>query len=218
MPSKAYSTFNWNITDVQRLINNYNTLNSTIGSRGRRALDHLTRSGVLLLAGAWEVYIEDLVKESATHLSKITDPSKLPSNVKKTINNYVRKHDDESKPFSLIGDGWRNIYLEEIVVPAVGKINTPKSYIVDKLFSSYLGIENISNNWNNKDCIDDFISFRGNIAHRVKAEKNEYVKVEYLEEQILIVRNAIITTDTVVAQFLSSTLQGRLPWNCVYKE
>lgn len=65
MPSTAYKHFKKNELDVLKLMRNYTQLNDSIGGRGKRALDHLTRSGILLLAGAWELYIEELLQEAS---------------------------------------------------------------------------------------------------------------------------------------------------------
>lgn len=53
MPSGSFKVFkNYYMKDIEKLISNYETIKGE--KRGKRSLDHLMRSGVLLLAAAWE--------------------------------------------------------------------------------------------------------------------------------------------------------------------
>lgn len=212
MPSKPFKNFKKNEKDVLKLIQDYHTLNSSIGGRGKRALDHLTRSGVLLLAGAWELYIEELLKEAASFLAS-KSAKYLPKEVKQQISNYVKKHDHELKPLDLVGKGWKDVYINEIVIVKADSLNTPKKEQIDDLFEKLIGIKKLSDHWSDKTFINDFVSFRGTIAHRIKAD--EYVKVHVLQQYLEGVRNVVKETDLTLYEYLKNYL-GRTPWNNTY--
>lgn len=82
MPSSSLQQFIWNLEDVERLQQAHNELNPD--GRGRRALGHITRSGLVMLCAAWELYFEDLIKESAALIvTECQDPNSLPVSIKK---------------------------------------------------------------------------------------------------------------------------------------
>jgi RiboL-PSP-HEPN len=70
MPSRSLQIFYYNLlNDINQLIKIHDTLNK---GKGRKSLGHLTRSGVVLLCAAWEVYIEEVLVEAANYLKKNT--------------------------------------------------------------------------------------------------------------------------------------------------
>jgi hypothetical protein len=125
MPSNAYQLFKKNLIDVDRLIESHEKLKS--GNQGKQGLGHITRSGVLMLCAAWEVYVEELVKEAAVKFAeKVDSPDNLPKQAQKQLSNFVKNSKDELKPLSLAGDGWKEVYLEN-TTELTDKFNTPKS-------------------------------------------------------------------------------------------
>jgi hypothetical protein len=79
-------------------------------------------------------------------------PENLPKLVKKTINSYVINHKEEHKPLDLAGDGWKKIYLDEIVTPSVEGLNTPKMSNINDLGQRLIGMDDeiskcLSNNF-----------------------------------------------------------------------
>ena len=66
------------LTDVDRIIYSHRQLNHD--GLGRRGLGHITRSGVLMLCAAWELYVEEVMLEGVTYFSdKIDNPKELPN-------------------------------------------------------------------------------------------------------------------------------------------
>jgi len=59
MPSSAYQAFKKNRVDVVRLIDSHGKLHA--GTRGKKGLGHITRSGVVMLCASWELYVESLL-------------------------------------------------------------------------------------------------------------------------------------------------------------
>lgn len=84
------------------------------------------------------------------------------------------------------------------------------------MFSSLLGIriqdlENISG----IDDLDEVITFRGEIAHRVSAE--EYVKIDQVRDKVKIIRDLTIEIDKMILDYFRYCYPGRrLPWNNTY--
>jgi len=65
------------LDDVDRLIESHGQLNHD--GMGRRGLGHITRSGVLMLCAAWELYLEEMLVESVRILiRRATSPNQLP--------------------------------------------------------------------------------------------------------------------------------------------
>ena len=87
MPSKAYGKFQKNLETVQRLNETYKTAKENRGSKGRGAFDHITRSAIVFLVSAFEVYCEDVLCESVEiSIKHAKDACNLPHAVKKNIN------------------------------------------------------------------------------------------------------------------------------------
>jgi hypothetical protein len=110
MPSSALIKFENNmLVDVDRIIQSHGQLNHD--GMGRRGLGHITRSGVLMLCAAWELYLEELLIESARiFIRRAHSPGQLPQPVQKEIAKVVRESKHELKPLELAGDGWKIIY------------------------------------------------------------------------------------------------------------
>src|SRR5690606_38968995 len=90
MPSKALGKFEGAMMkDVNRIIQTHADIQN--GNPGNMGLGHLTRSGVLLLCAAWELYIEELLIEAVSaNIARSTTPEELPSPVKHTISKYIK--------------------------------------------------------------------------------------------------------------------------------
>jgi len=213
MPSQALLTFEKDlIKDVELLIDTHEILNSSkYTGRGRRHLGHVTRSGIVMLCAAWERYIELLAVESVRHISdKISSPELLPKTIKKHMALYAKNHKNELKPFLYAGDGWKS-EIVEIVKERTDSMHTPKSCIVDKLFMDLAGVKKLSDNWSiSSQRIDDFISQRGEIAHKGRDTAN-YIKIGHLKDQHNNIVCIVNETDNFMADHIQSII-GRSPW------
>jgi len=165
-----------------------------------------------MLCAAWELYLEEVAIESAKFLcNKNNSPKDLPKQVQKEISNSVKTSKHELKPLELSGDGWKEIYISHVDV-LTKKLNTPKSPVVDELFKITVGIKNISDQWTlGKKKIDDFVTARGDIAHRGRAAK--YIKIWILNEYKKNVIYTIQETDNILADYLKNfSPDGKSPW------
>lgn len=91
MPSKAFKAFEYNLGDTDRTIETFEGI-----KRQGAGLGHLTRGGVVLLCAAWELYVEQLLRDYAAALtSELSLPSELPLTVQQELSRAVKsdKHD-----------------------------------------------------------------------------------------------------------------------------
>lgn len=211
MPSSALLKFESNmLVDVDRIIESHGDLNHE--GMGRRGLGHITRSGVLMLCAAWELYLEELTSESARFLiDRVTSPDQLPLPVQKEISKVVRDSKHELKPLEMAGDGWATIYQNH-VGQSVSALNTPKSTNLDPLLKKLLGVEEISNCWSaGKREINAFVTARGDIAHR--GRDAGYITINRLYEYRGLIVRAALDTDNYMADHLQAlNPNGRSPW------
>lgn len=210
MPSSALSKFEANLlVDVDRLIESHGQLNHQ--GMGRRGLGHITRSGVLMLCAAWELYLEELLIESARIIvARAASPADLPKKVQQEIAKAVRTSKHELKPLDLAGEGWRDVHVNHATA-RIQSLNTPKSSNVYTLFHLLVGVPDLSQGWSHgAGTIDDFVSVRGAIAHR--GRDAQYVIIGNLIDYKYKIVRTVIETDNAVVDFLRDNTQGRSPW------
>lgn len=210
MPSKALLKFeNKLLVDVEKLIETHEELNHSGG--GRRSLGYITRSGVVMLCAAWELYLEELLAESAEKIAEKADsPKSLPLAVQKELAATVKKAKNDLEPLKLAGFGWRSVYLEHIK-ETIENIHSPKSNKVDDIFHRLLGVAVLSDCWSDgKDKIDGFVETRGEIAHR--GSDASYVRIGALKKYREQIERAVEDTDNSVADHIKS-ITTRSPWN-----
>ncbi len=210
MPSQAFYNFGWNLEDVERLEEAHGQLSPD--GQGRRALGHITRSALVMLCAAWELYFEDLIVECVEYIRRnISDPQQLPDVCKKHIINRLKKEKHELTMFSLAGDGWKKPYFDTATLDA-SKLNTPKSEQLGVLCKNYLGIENISSKWTRgPDGINEIIAQRGEIAHR--GRDAAYITTNQLAEYKDSIYLTVIETDNYLARYLKKLVNASIqPW------
>lgn len=210
MPSQAFKHFRVNMIDVQRLIESHGELSPL--HRGKRALGHITRSGVVMLCACWELYAESLLIESSRYLGNKFDlPSKLPLDVQKHISKLVRDAKHELKPLELSGLGWRSVY-DAFCCTEVKGLNTPKPSNLNPLYKNYIGVEDITQMWScDSTEIKDFVSLRGDIAHNGRF--TEYVTIGQLKAYCELIYKTCLEMDSAVCDYLFSLVGGTIqPW------
>lgn len=211
MPSKSFKKFEDKLlVDVDRIIASHATLNHDGG--GRRGLGHLTRSGVLMLCAAWELYVEEVLVEGVEYfIEKFDSPRYLPKPVKKELSAFVRESKHELKPLELAGDGWESLYRNH-VKETVNGFHTPKSSNLNPLFRKFLGVDDISRWWSlGHREIDHFVSIRGEVAH--KGSDASYVTINNLKDYLAKVKQTAIEVDNELTVYLCETTPGtERPW------
>lgn len=139
----------------------------------------LYKGSIVLLVACWESFVEDLVSHSLEYMiEKCDSPTMFPA----TVLDRVASSYNGSKIWSLAGDGWRQALrdnMKSVLGKTTGIFNTPRSDDVDGLFKKVIGLEKISHAWhwdgvNHERAaseLNDLVTLRGSIAHRVKPDK-----------------------------------------------
>lgn len=213
MPSAALTKFETTMMkDVTRIIESHATLSG--GAPGKKGLGHLTRGGVLLLCAAWELYLEEVLREAVNFACvKAAAPDDLPKAVKKAIAAYVVGSQHELKALAMAGDGWKAVYQEAAQIK-IDSVNTPKPGVINPIFNKFLGVDQISSCWHHgEQVIKDFVSARGDIAHR--GGDAGYVIIGKLrDEYVPQISRTVIDTDNFLSQHMREMFPGRQrPWN-----
>lgn len=216
MPTKAYAKFLKNMETVNRLEQTYDSMRAARHSRGKAAYDHITRSAIIFLASAFEVYIEDVVVECCNqHISFARDAKNLPGTVRDTLNKFVKNEKNGVPPTDLCDEGWRGVY-RTIAQKNTGNLNTPKKQQITALFGELVGIHKPQiDAVPGMDDLDTVITFRGEIAHRVKA--SQYVTIDQVRTGVGIIVNLVVEIDKMILGYFKNMYPDkRLPWNNTY--
>jgi hypothetical protein len=211
MPSSAFKKFeNKMLTDVDRLIQSHKTLSN--GAAGKHGLGHITRSGVFLLCAAWELFAEELIVEMTYCLAeRARSPSNLPKAVQKELSKHVKDHKHELRPLELAGDGWRSVYKTH-AQDLVSGLNTPKADPLSVLFRRATGWTKATDCWAlGTAYIDDFVTIRGNIAH--KGSDADYIRLNKLQDNYRVgIAETALQLDNAACDFLKESSEGGRPW------
>ncbi|MGE4160044.1 MAG: HEPN domain-containing protein [Planctomycetota bacterium] len=213
MSSNSYGTFQYNLVDVDRLVESHAALSGT--GLGRRGLGHITRSGVVMLCAAWEMYTEQVLLEGLDFLvNRVASPDQLPKSVQKKLSSYVREHKNELKPLHLAGDGWKTILIE-YATSKTNALNTPKSGNLNELYNSFIGIDQISDSWSRTATfVDTFVGVRGDIAHR--GRHADYITIPQLSDYRDGICLCVKETDNAISQHIKAVSPARRkPWNSI---
>lgn len=213
MASDSFGGFKYNLVDVDRLTESHSALSGT--GLGKRGLGYLTRSGVMMLCAAWELYLEHVLLEGLRFgASAAESPDDLPMPVQKELSKMVKNDNHELKPLELAGNGWRGVLLD-YGEQRVECFNTPKAACVDDLFLKLLGIDGLSDCWSiGASAVDDFVTARGDIAHR--GRHSQYVHIGDLRTHRDNICSAAANTDDYVGQHVRDGFPvQRKPWNVV---
>ena len=145
-------------------------------------------------------------------IAKAQSPDDLPDAVQKELSRFVKVHKHELKPLHLAGEGWRK-ELEDHARDLVNRLNTPKAGPVNDIFNKLLGTEELSLCWNiDAYAIDNFVSARGDIAHR--GRYSDYVRSWHVETHKNNIISAAVDTDNHVAKHIRDNFpSSRKPWN-----
>lgn len=177
----------------------------------------LYKSCIVLLVACWESFVEDLVAHSLEHMVENCEtPSAFPPGVLERVASSY----NGSKMWALAGDGWRQALrdnLKSVLGKTSGVFNTPRSEQVDDLFKKVIGLENLSHTWHwdgtthkaNSKALDDLITLRGSIAHRVKAD--QAVTVEQVSAAETLVLHLAVRSHNQTVEYLTK-VTCEPPW------
>lgn len=177
MPSKARIAFDQNVQDIDKLLE----LHAAEGGDqpGRRyGLEVLNKSAIVLITSFWESYCEDIAEEALEVIVEhAPNADALPKQIKKVIAKTLKEDKNELAIWGISDDKWRDVLRTNFVALKTERnktFATPKSFNVNDLFESAVGLSNMSLNWKWEKMtttqaakkLDEFVSKRGDIAHR----------------------------------------------------
>ena len=211
-----------NLTEVLRLAEIHQQL--TGARRGRRHnVAILNKSGIVLVVSCWEAFVEDLAAQSFSWLlSNARSPDAFPRKVLTLASKEVREADDTRRVWELAETGWRSVlerHRGQILLRSAGKLNTPRPKQVDELFADLLGLAMLSDSWRwggvpngrVKKSLEDLVTLRGEIAHRVEASR-PVLKRDVESASELVEKLAVCSSNTV-RTFLMTRVADRVePW------
>lgn len=220
MASKARNAFDKNLKDIERLME----LHQQEGGKspGRRYdLEVLNKSAIVLITAYWEAYCEDIAAEALEHIIKHSKTSDtLPKELKKAIAKELKNDKNNLAVWEVADEKWKNYLqnrLEKLQEDRNRKLNTPKSYIIEQLFVTAVGIKKVSNSWKwpsmsvlrAEKKLDKFVNLRGSIAHRGKS--SESVTKAQVQDYLDFIKTLASKTGGKVNQHVKSLI-GKPLW------
>ena len=212
-------TFLESLREVYQLMEMHSVLAGS-GPGRKHHVEVLNKSAIVLVVACWEAYVEDLVKSTLEVLIKT---AKNHTSFPKTVLERVGSKNSGINAWNLAGDGWRaalNDNLSEVLAKTTGTLNTPKTAQVDELFLKALGHPQLSGCWSwsgrtaieSSKALDDLVSLRGAIAHRVKHSRP--VRKSDVQNAIELVSRLAAKSNNEVRKFVHQ-LSGQHPWSSI---
>lgn len=212
MPSNAYKNYNKNIKQVDKLLEAYETMKEP--TRGRKHLDHFTRAALIFMCSAWEVYVEEISRESVDKIVETIDsPNQLPLIVQKTLSKKVKSKMNEIEPIEFAKD-WKEYYQKDIL-DFTSKLNTPKKQQVTEIFNKYLGMKDVKESIPSLVEVNEIVRTRGEIAHNIFAE--DYLSKNLVLEYLDTINKVVKDVEVALWNYLPSITDGKRPWQNTYR-
>lgn len=220
MTSVARQRFEENKNDVDQLWEIHQEIAGD--GRGRKyGVDVINRAAIIFVTACWESFIEDLATESFDFLlANVPNAMAIPIKVRELASRPIFEQKDSRKIWDLADSGWRALlaaHRNAAIEKWVGTLNTPKTGQVNQLFEDLLGIKTVSTSWRWQAMphakaeakLDDYITIRGNIAHRT--EHDETVYKNWSEDYLNHVHSLVEKTEVTAHKHLL-TVTGKAPW------
>jgi len=211
MPSDAFSEYKKNLKDVHRLVLLHRRLSGN--GQGRRGLGHLTRGGLLLLCAAWERYTETVLPVGAQKLSSLLpNYNALPTIPRQKAIDYANSNNNSWSVTCLNGPSWGIIYAESMM-GRINNLHTPKYLNLKPLYQDFLAVPDIGSAWSlGTSIIDDFVTLRGEVAHR--GGQSRYIKFKRLVKYERDITRYVRETDNYLSDHIRALNPARSrPWN-----
>lgn len=182
MSSKSKIVFEANKIDIEQLW----AIHEDYAGEGpgrKRGVEVPNRSAIIFVTACWESYIEDLAVEAFDFLlQNAQDLTAIPNKVKSLAVKGLRDNQNSLAVWEIADGGWRAVverHKTEVHKTWLEKFNTPKTAQVNDLYQNMVGLNQLSSHWRWKkmsavkaeDALDEFITIRGNIAHRIRDAK-----------------------------------------------
>jgi hypothetical protein len=219
MGSKAEQAFQKNCEDIDQLLKIHSDLGGT--GPGRRKLEVLNKSAVVLITAFWEAYCEDAAAEALQYVVRNTqDAGKLPKDLRKLVAKELKADLDELAVWRLADKGWRNVLSSRLAALKEERdrqLNTPKTKQINDVFERALGLAGISKSWRwgpmsakrAGEKLDEYVTLRGSIAHRGSGSAT--VRKDQIDDYYAHVKNLVDKTDARISDVVKG-VTGQAPW------
>lgn len=196
-----------NTDEVDRLLEIHEQLGGT-GVGRRHHIEVINRSAIVMLVACWEDYVENLATIAFDYLIENVESARdLPRKLQAYVARSITAEKDDCAVWKLADTGWKAVlreYRSEILERHTGRFNTPRTAKVDSLYESLIGLQNLSKSWkwsgtsneSAKKRLEELITLRGEIAHRVIAGRS--------------VRKKDVLSDKHLIGFISATSSNRV--------
>lgn len=219
---KHATAFVDNLREVDRLKAIHRQI-TTKGPGRKYDVQILHKSAIVLMVACWEAYIEDLARDSLGEMIKGARDHKIFPDF---VLERVASMNSGANAWKLAGSGWKKVLednLEGVLSKTTGALNTPKTAQINELFKKTIGLEQISASWywsgrkrgDAEKALDDLITLRGSIAHRVTTSSS--VTLKHVTDSRELINRLAAKSHNSVCAYLEAKL-GRSPWHLlVYK-
>jgi hypothetical protein len=219
---KHIKNYHANEREVLRLLEIHEQLTGT-GPGRRHEVQVLHKSAIVLLTAAWEAFVEDLAEGALRFMiNNARDHTVFPQPV---LERVASSHNG-IKAWNLAGQGWKQAlrdHLKHVLARTTGTLNTPKTAQVDELFEKTIGMVGLSATWRWKGStpakaaskLDDMVTLRGSIAHRVLAAR-DVGKAEVRQAAWFVLRIGSASSNAIRQHVRSRT--GKYPWTEYFPE
>lgn len=163
------------LNDVRSLLEHHPA--SKLSGPGRPlsapGIDPLLRACISLCYTAWEVYVEEALRETVAYFLEGGDPAQLPDSLRLWVADKAK-----SDPWRFAGTGWASIVADEIDRRLDGNggkfgFNSANPDAIIKLYREVLGFEPLTSvswqRYSNDKILKDIgtlVAVRGEIVHR----------------------------------------------------
>jgi len=190
----------------------------------RRDVDILNRTAIVLAVARWESFVEDLARAAFNHLLlKALTPDLFPTKVLALAGAELRSASDVRRIWELAAEGWRQVLIghrDRVLAAFLDSFHTPRPEKVDHLLEQLIGLKDLSHQWNWRNSraahvskrLNDLVSLRGSIAHRVSAGR--YVYKREVKDAVNLVQCLAAVSSNRVRTFLV-TRSPEEPWIAV---
>lgn len=221
MGSMAKNAFDKNKADINQLWEIHEGF-AGAGAGRKRDVEVLNRTAMVFITACWESYVEDLARESFEFMiNNVSLARDVPVKVRSLSTKAIFEQKDNTKVWDIADNGWKAILIahkEVALTKWLGNFNTPKSAQVETLFRELLGINSISSGWHwqrmpnqrAKDKLDEYVTVRGNIAHRTA--HNSVVHKSWGTGYLKHIENLVFCMERDVFGELKS-ITGMAPWS-----
>ena len=215
---------------VDNVRNNMDEVESILGIRKRiiphdidykHELEVLNKSALVLLVACFESYLEDLAEAAFDiMIENAQTPDVFPGKVLSIAVAPLTEKSSWPGVWKLAGEGWREILIQHkilVLKKHTGAFNSPKSHKIDDLFNSLIGIKSLTGSWHWNgmstrravEKLDDLVSIRGDLAHRLSSSKRIYKKD--IVSGIAFIKYLIVLSHNHVNKYLAERT-GQEPW------